>query len=295
MTKQHPIFCHIGAASNGNILSSEAGIASMKQRITIASTKNHTKANSPDHPSTSSENSICVSTDVADMSDESFKRMRQSIADSKVITSAGVHEMARRYLKERREIQASRQNESSTNFATGATSTCVSVDNDRRHGSSTNSSLGAGGVLGDKFLRGLATFASEEHSSSIYSTATADTHVNSTSSSSEVLRQYSSSTNLAELSSAGTDTDLSPSATSTPTKGQRRLKRLSKDAQEMVAGFLGDLQRENSDNFLSDDSTPSIHVAFSKNTCGPADTSRSIFSNTKAVLLRGLRGEEECT
>ena len=193
---KNPIFSHIGVASNDNTRKSEAGIASMKPSITIASTKNHTKANNPDRPSTSSENSICMSTDVADMSDESFKRMRQSIADSKVITSAGVHEMARRYLKERREIQAPCQKNSSNRVAEAKR---ASVDNERHHGSSGSSSLGAAGTLGDKFLRGLATFASEEHSSSIYSTATAVTHVNSISSLPEETPQYPSSSNLRQL------------------------------------------------------------------------------------------------
>ena len=295
---KNPIFSHVGVASNDNIRSPEPpGIASLKPSSAIASIKNHARNHTQEHPSTNAsttENSICMSTDVAGMSDESFKRMRQSIADSKVITSAGVHEMARRYLKERREIQASRQGNSSANCV--AETACASGDSERHHESSGSSSFGAAGMLGDKFLRGLATFASEEHSSSIYSTATADTsNMNSTSSSSEILRQYPSSTNLHQLDAQNLVNPSSDptSATSTPSKkGRRPLKRLSKDAQEMVASFFDDLQRENSDSFLPDNLPPSTHVATCNNSSEPDGR---IFSNTKAVFLRGLRGEEECT
>ena len=155
-------------------------------------------------------------------------------------------------------------------------------------------------MLGDKFLRGLATFASEEHSSSIYSTSTATvdaSNMNSTSSSSETLHKYSSSNNLHQLDAQNlVDPSSDPtSATSTPSKkGRRPLKLLSKDAQEMVASFFDDLQRENSDSFLPDNSPPSTHVATCNNSTGSEPDGR-IFSNTKAVFLRGLRGEEECT
>ena len=298
-----PIFSHVGVASNDNIRPPEPGIASLKPISAIASIKNHARNHTQEHPSaniSTTENSLCMSTDVAGMSDESFKRMRQSIADSKVITSAGVHEMAQRYLKKRREIQASRLSNSSASCCVAETA-CASGDSERHHESSGSSSFGAAGMLGDKFLRGLATFASEEHSS----TATADTYnMNSTSSSSVTLRQYSSSTNLRQLDAQNlvnpsdtkidTSTDLS-SSTSTPSKkGRRPLKRLSKDAQEMVASFFDELLRENSDSFLSDNSTPSssTHVATCNNNSEPDGR---IFSNTKAVFLRGLQCEEECT
>ena len=300
---KNPIFSHVGVASNDNIRSPEPpGIASLKPNSAISSTKNHARNQTQEHPSTNAsttENSICMSTDVAGMSDESFKRMRQSIADSKVITSAGVHEIARRYLKERREIQASHKNNSSANCV--AEITRAGSDSERHHESSSDSSFGAAGMLGDKFLQGLATFASEEYSSSTYSTATADTYkMHSNSSSSEALPQYSSSTNLHQLDSqnlvgpSGTKINSDPaSATSTPSKkGRRPLKRLSKDAQDMVASFFDDLQRENSDGFLLDNSPPSTHVATWNNSSEPDGR---IFSNTKAVFLRGLRGEEECT
>lgn len=304
MHKINPIFSHVGVASNGangNIRSPEAGIASLKPSSAIVPINNHARNLTQEHPSTitsTTENSICMSADVAGMSDDSFKRMRQSIADSKVITSAGVHEMARRFLKERREVQASRKSNSSANCV--AETTRASSDSEQHHESSCNTSFSAAGMLGDKFLRGLATFASEEHSSSIYSTATAGTYkMNSTSSSSEALRQYSSSTNLHQLDAqnlvdpSGTMIDSDPTSASTPSKkGRRPLKRLSKDAQEMVASFFDDLQRENSDGFLLDNSPPSMHVATCKNSSEPDGR---IFSNTKAVFLRGLRGEEECT
>ena len=298
-----PLFSHVGVASNDNIRSPEPpGIASLKPSSAIASIKNHARNHTQERPNTNAsttKNSIGMSTDVAGMSDDPFKRMKQSIADSKVITSAGVHEMARRYLKERREIQASRKSNSSANCV--AESTRAGSDSERHHESSGSSSFGAAGMLGDKFLRGLATFSSEEHSSSIYSTATADTaNTNSTSSSSETIRQYSSFTNLHQFDAqnlvdpSGTKIDTNmPSATSTPSKkGRRPLKRLSKDAQEMVASFFDDLQRENSDSFLPDNLPPSTHVATCNNSSEPDGR---IFSNTKAVFLRGLRGEEECT
>lgn len=155
---------------------------------------------------------------VAEMSDESFKVLRQKMCDSKVITSIGVRQVTQHYIEEKKR----------TIYQQLAEETRASVNTN--DGPIINDS-GIGGKL-RAFTDDIVAFVGNT-ASAAPETATSVTTTNKVQTSGD-MRQNALQTEP-------------PAEPSNTERRRRPVRRLSKDVQDTLVGFMNDLRKENSE------------------------------------------------